>query len=124
MRRNVTTALVAGALALAACAPDPQRIPAGTYDSRIEGTRSEPDGDWTLAIDADGRFRLARDGQAAVTGRYESDDARVTFVDESGPMMCAAGATSGSYTWRLEERQLLLGAVADDCPSRRTILDS
>jgi hypothetical protein len=115
---------IALAHSLAACMPGPpQRIPAGIYDATVAGSRSGFDGTWTLAIEGDGGFRLALDGQAAVTGRYESEGARVTFTDESGPMMCAAGLTRGEYSWKMERSRLVLDAVADGCPGRREILD-
>jgi hypothetical protein len=116
---KASPAVAACALAIGACG-GAERIPDGTYESVAPAATGA--GASTLVIEAGGHFRLALDGQTAVTGRYLSDGARVTFVDESGPMMCAAGLTSGTYAWRLEERQLLLEALADECPGRRAIL--
>jgi hypothetical protein len=115
---KASLAVAVCALGIGACG-GVERIPAGTWEAAAGDSGA---GASALVIEADGSFRLALDGQTAVIGRYVSDDARVTFVDESGPMMCAAGLTSGTYAWRLDERQLLLEALADECPGRRAIL--
>lgn len=107
---------------MAACGSGPQSIPVGTYESVISGTRSELDGAWALTIEPEGRFQIALDGQPAVTGSYFYDGGRIIFTDESGPMMCAAGVTSGSYLWKLEKDRLELLVVTDECPGRRGIL--
>lgn len=111
-----------GLVGLYACGSGQEGIPFGTYESIISGTSSELDGAWALTIEPDGRFRIALNGQPAVTGDYAYDGGRVTFTDDSGPMMCAAGVTRGSYTWRIDDAQLTLTALADECPGRRGIL--
>ncbi len=106
---------------LSACA-GPGSIPLGTYETVISGASPELDGTWALTLEPKGRFRIALDGQPAVTGSYAYEGDRITFTDESGPMMCAAGITRGRYLWKLEGAELRLLAVEDECAGRRGIL--
>lgn len=113
--------LTALAMALPGCGGG-DRFPSGTYDTRIAGSRSELDGDWSLTFGPAGDYRVSRDGQLAMAGRYARDAGEITVTDESGPLKCPPGLTTGRYRWQSRGPGLSLSPLDDACAGRRALL--
>jgi len=103
----------------------------GTYTVTItqQDVASMPDlavavGHWTLTLRNDGVhvFSNADDGDL-VHGTYQVSPGQVSFTDL---MVCAesygSDAATGTYSWTLQGKTLILRAKVDSCPNRKLVL--
>jgi hypothetical protein len=82
-------------------------------------------GTWYLVLSADGKSEVIGDGQTQVNGRYTAKDGEFAVTDVSGLIACVAPETAtGTYKYTLDEKQLKLELVKDECPGRRRALSS
>jgi outer membrane protein assembly factor BamB len=76
--------------------------------------------DFRLQFDPAGMFTLSGEGWPSMAGRWTINGSEITLVNQSGPADCAAPAR---YTLGVEGARVGLDVLADDCQSRRMILD-
>ena len=76
--------------------------------------------DFRLQFDPAGTFSLSGAGWPAMTGTWKMAGAEITIVNQSGPRDCGGAAR---YTVSVDATRVGLDIVADDCQSRRMILD-
>ncbi len=87
---------------------------------------------WDIAFNADGSYIMARqDVGPLVAGSYEVNGGTLTVIDEAGLFRCGgdpasgdADAAEGVYGWDLQEDQLTLSPVQDECSTRRLIFST
>lgn len=76
--------------------------------------------DFRLQFDPAGTFALSGAGWPSMSGSWKLDGAEITLQNASGPKECANVAR---YTFSVEGSRIGLDVIADDCQSRRMILD-
>ena len=76
--------------------------------------------DFRLQFDPAGTFSLTGAGWPAMTGSWKMNGAEITLQNASGPKDCANAAR---YTLTVTGERVGLDVIADDCQSRRMILD-
>lgn len=76
--------------------------------------------DFRLQFDPAGTFALSGAGWPSMSGSWKLDGAEITLQNASGPKECASVAR---YTFSVEGSRIGLDVLADDCQSRRMILD-
>lgn len=81
-------------------------------------------GQWGMTFAAENQYRISKDGNVLVEGRFASTKEQLTLTDEKGPLACSpqSGLETGTYKWSYEEKKLTLTAVEDGCEGRRFIL--
>ena len=104
-------------------APTAIPLPSGAY--LIVLTNADPVpagmvGEYRMVFDTVGGFRVVRNGNDLVVGKYTVRADTLTFVDVSGEMACR-GAPEATYLWKLGDNGLELVAVSDACEGRRRI---
>ncbi len=97
------------------CKSSEAEFPKGTY-----AAVSLSDEQWEVVFADQGRFRVTRNGKAAVEGQYASTTDRVVLSNETGPDSC--GEESGTYTWKRDGDILTLMAVEELCDGRRNVM--
>ncbi|MGH7541385.1 MAG: hypothetical protein ACRELC_10340 [Gemmatimonadota bacterium] len=78
-------------------------------------------GTWEIRFAEDGTYTVRGDGEVAAAGRYAVTGDRVTFTDESGPLMCVDDPEA-TYTFSLSGDEATFTSVDDTCPGRTTVL--
>ena len=82
-------------------------------------------GRWTLTLNNDGMFSLARaDVGEVASGSFTAGPASLSFDTWQGVIGCAI-ATDGApaeYAWRMANQALTLTTIADSCPERQALL--
>jgi outer membrane protein assembly factor BamB len=91
-----------------------------------QGTAGLPSGDlrygaFTARFAADGAFSLHGEGWPSFVGTWAREGADVVFVTKGGPPACAA---PGRYRLSIDGDRVSLSALADECATRRLILDA
>lgn len=76
--------------------------------------------DFRLQFDPVGTFALSGAGWPAMSGNWKLNGAEITLQNANGPKECANVAR---YTVSVEGSRFGLDVIADDCQSRRMILD-
>jgi len=76
--------------------------------------------DFRLQFDAAGTFALSGAGWPSMTGAWTLSGNELSIVNKTGPNNCSGTAR---YTLTVSGDQVGLDVVADDCQSRRMILD-
>ena len=76
--------------------------------------------DFRLQFDPAGTFTLSGAGWPTMTGSWKASGAEITLLNASGPKDCANAAR---YTFSADGPRFGLDVIADDCQSRRMILD-
>ena len=78
-------------------------------------------GKYETTYTKDNRYRVVKDGELAVEGRYTLTEERFVLTDEKGPVSCARipGWATGTYKWKLDGNKLIFTAVEDKCPGRK-----
>src|SRR5262245_52201937 len=102
---RLLTALALATLAAAQSAP-----PAGPLAMR----------DFRLQFDPAGTFSLSGAGWPAMSGTWKMSGAEMTLLNQSGPKDCLGEAR---YTLSVDGARVGLDVIADECQSRRMILD-
>ena len=59
-------------------------------------------------------------GNMLVKGDYQTENNIVTFIDKEGPISCQPG-NKGMYKYTLENDQLILEFVEDNCQGRKAL---
>jgi hypothetical protein len=99
------------------------QLPSGTYLIVLGEADSVPRelvGEVRLVIDNSGGYRLLRNNNEVVVGKYTVEGNRLTLVDLSGQMACR-DTEPAIYTWKVTDAGLVLEAVTDACLGRRRI---
>jgi hypothetical protein len=120
MRRAaaVVAALSLGLVLAPGCGDDTEQFPTGTwvtvepnYVGDVGVLDFSDDGTWTLS----GGMTLD-DQQQVDWGTYSTSDD--TFTWETDELCKSEGAEQGTYTWELDDDQLILTVVSDECAQR------
>ena len=84
-------------------------FPSGSYTS----------GPYILEFNRNGTFKVLKSGYALVEGEYSVTGQQIELNDKSGPFACSGpGKARGTYNWKLENGNLMLSKVQDDCADR------
>ena len=101
-------------------------LPTGDYLVAVKPTDSLPVGmvgDWQIAFETGGVYRVLRNGNVRVLGEYRTVADTVYLVDKSGAMACGATAGPSTYVWKNEaDGSLTLIAVKDECRGRLRLM--
>jgi hypothetical protein len=117
MRKRVIVLTAAAVLGFAAPAAAAD-FPTGTF------TQKEPGGAvWAVTFDGKGGYKVARDGQDAVEGKYKVEKDQIEFKDVKGPA-ANPDAAAGTYKWKLDGTKLSFTKVKDDFEGRASALTS
>lgn len=65
-------------------------------------------------------FLYNANGNILVKGEYQTENNIVTFIDKEGPISCQPG-NKGMYKYTLENNQLILEFVEDNCQGRKAL---
>src|SRR4029453_9604877 len=76
--------------------------------------------DFRLQFDPAGTFTLSGEGWPSMSGSWKMSEAEITLQNTAGPQNCGGAAR---YTLTVEGARLGLDVIADECQSRRMILD-
>lgn len=76
--------------------------------------------DFRLQFDPAGTFSLSGQGWPPMAGSWKMNGTEITLVNQPGPAKCD---TAARYTVSIDGARVGLVVVADDCQSRRMILD-
>lgn len=133
----VLVALTGWSPAWATAQPSDDDTPAGVFGVTVNRDDVPTDladgaglvGQWRIEFATDGTYTMSRiDVGVVVTGSYVVDGATVTLTDESGILACGGGVDAdpdlaeATYAWELDDEQLTLTPIRDDCGVRRYLL--
>ena len=76
--------------------------------------------DFRIQFDSAGTFTLSGDGWPSMSGSWKVNGAEITLQNTAGPQNCGG---AGRYALTVESTRLGLDVIADECQSRRMILD-
>ena len=126
--QDIPTPLSALALPLLLILPrvaDPDPFPPGVYTITFAAAEAGERfaGEWEMRFTEAGAVSVVKDGETFVEGRYVSTGRHVVMTDETGPIACTGPRTrTGIYGWTLQENELTMSAVEDECEGRRVML--
>jgi len=69
--------------------------------------------EWTVTFADDGTYQVALMDGSSISGSYEVNGDQVKIKDTN------CGDTVGTYTWKLEEGELTIQPIQDDCYERK-----
>ena len=99
------------------------QLPSGAYIVVLGEADSVPRelvGEVRLVFDNSGGYRVLRNNNEVVVGKYTVQGNTLTLIDVSGQLACRDDAPA-VYHWKVTDSGLQLEAVTDPCLGRRRI---
>jgi hypothetical protein len=125
MKRFALAVSVVLALALSSVALAAGTL-SGTYKTKVTSTAEGGflKGTWTIKF-KNGTYTVTDNGKVVVHGKNTIKGSKITFQDTSGKFACVGSGTSGTYTFRLNGKQLTFTKVKESkkaCAAGRVIV--
>ncbi len=112
--------------------PSSPRLGAYTMSVAVEDIPSSvPDevrsnfvGKWEMTFAKGNKYRISKDNNVIIEGRFAATKERLTLTDEKGVLACTQqpGIETGIYKWSYKGKKLIFTTVEDGCPGRQYIL--
>jgi hypothetical protein len=74
---------------------------------------------WEITFSDSGKLVARKDGAEVVRGDYAATATSVVFSNDAGEYACGV---TGTYAWKLDDKNLVLTKTADDCAGRAVVL--
>lgn len=95
----------------------------GTFMTTIKNAPDDRlDGVWQVALQANGRYTIQRNGVVVIRGRDTETTRTISFGHETGPAACTGALGPATYRWSLRAGLLRLQTVRDGCLGRHVVL--
>jgi hypothetical protein len=131
MRHDRSILVLALALLVAACAAATEGAPTAApaagggdlagavFEAHVPPGAAPQNGDFRISFTETGRILVTHQGRQVYEGEYELRGSELRIVNRSGALGC--GGRAAVYTWRIDDRQLVLNRRDDPCATMSAV---